>query len=83
MRHISKNDANVTLHMVGPAGKAETISPGRLRKWLRVVAGRVRQWAERRKSRRALSRLTDTELRDIGITRNQAREEYRKSLYID
>ena len=36
-----------------------------------------------RRSRRALERLTSHELRDIGLTRNQALTEYRKSLFID
>jgi uncharacterized protein YjiS (DUF1127 family) len=36
-----------------------------------------------RRSRRALERLTETELRDIGLTRNQAMTEYRKSLFIE
>ena len=43
----------------------------------------LRRRHEVRRSRRALERLTSHELRDIGLTRNQALTEYRKSLFID
>lgn len=54
---------------------------------LRLLASRMKtahgKWRARRNSRRALAHLTEYVLRDIGLTRGQAREEYRRSFYLD
>ncbi|MGF0538385.1 DUF1127 domain-containing protein [Agrobacterium sp. ES01] len=39
-------------------------------------------WSARRRSRLALRELDDTMLRDIGISRQQVREEVRRSLFL-
>lgn len=49
---------------------------------MRMLAGWLRNRRALRRSRRALERLGEAELRDIGLTRNQALTEYRKSLFI-
>lgn len=41
------------------------------------------RWREIRNSRRALNRLTADQLRDIGLTRAEARREYQKSYYVE
>ena len=60
---------------------------GGLLRTLRLLGQRVRaahgKWRVRRNSRRALAHLTEFELRDIGLTRGQAREEYRRSFYLE
>ncbi|KRB60180.1 hypothetical protein ASE04_24195 [Rhizobium sp. Root708] len=43
----------------------------------------MRSWHAKRESRRTLQFLTDDELRDIGITRSQARKEVGKSFFWD
>ncbi len=45
--------------------------------------GAFLRWREIRNSRRALNRLTADQLRDIGLTRAEARREYRKSYYVE
>lgn len=40
-------------------------------------------WRMVRRSRRALHWLTSEQLRDIGLTRSEARDEYRRSYFID
>lgn len=50
--------------------------------WLKVRSG-YRRWREIRRSRRALCRLTQDQLRDIGLSRGEASREYRRSFYID
>lgn len=50
--------------------------------WMRLVLF-LRSWREKRRSRRALDRLTADDLRDIGLTRDEARREYRKSFFIE
>lgn len=45
------------------------------------VAWRVAIWAERRRSRRALAELSDMQLRDIGLTRDQADREAEKPFW--
>lgn len=42
----------------------------------------VRTWHMKRSSRVALRELTDDQLRDIGITRSQARQESAKSRFL-
>lgn len=60
---------------------AAAISGGR--RFAAAFVELLRRWHTRRRSRRALDRLTTTELRDIGISRHEARNEYRKSFFID
>lgn len=43
----------------------------------------IRAWHTKRESRRTLQFLTDDELRDIGITRSEARKEVSKSFFWD
>ena len=52
---------------------------GLLERW----TGAFLRWREIRNSRRALNRLTADQLRDIGLTRTEARREYRKSYYVE
>ncbi len=59
---------------------SEIISP-----WEAAVRflARVRHDTELRRSRRALLDLTDDQLRDVGLTREDAKREGRRSLYLD
>lgn len=68
---------------VKPEGAKRTVQGVAVMAVLSLAAARFLRWRELRRSRRALERLSETELRDIGLTRNQALTEYRKSLYID
>lgn len=78
---------------MGIVGRIVTIVPfsernkGGLVHGLRQLLSRMRRahgnWRMRRNSRRALANLTEFELRDIGLTRGQAREEYRRSFYLE
>lgn len=78
---------------MGIVGKIVTIVPfseqgqGGLLRALSLMANRMitaqGKWRTRRNSRRALAHLTEFELRDIGLTRGQAREEYRRSFYLE
>ncbi|QFY60236.1 DUF1127 domain-containing protein [Rhizobium grahamii] len=43
----------------------------------------IGNWHAKRESRRVLPFLTDDELRDIGITRSEARKEVSKSFFWD
>lgn len=90
MRVIQNNESIVTVKREISKGATMLKWAGALTaattaiRFLLVSAGaRFRVWQQLRASRRALNKLTDKELRDIGIGRNQAREEYRKSLFID
>lgn len=46
------------------------------------IVGVMRRRHERNRSRLALERLNEQQLRDVGLTRVQAVREYRKSRYI-
>ena len=50
------------------------------RVWLKVLGAMIAAKLERRRTRIHLSRLTADELRDIGVTQDQADREIRKSL---
>lgn len=50
------------------------------RVWLTVLAAMVAAKLERRRTRIHLSRLTTDELKDVGLTADQADHEIRKSL---
>ncbi len=43
----------------------------------------IGNWHAKRESRRVLQFLTDDELRDIGVTRSEARKEVSKSFFWD
>lgn len=64
-------------------GDNPTHQVGVIKRFLREARFMVQAWHERRRSRRALDRLTAADLKDIGISRHDARNEYRKSLFID
>jgi uncharacterized protein YjiS (DUF1127 family) len=49
--------------------------------WLRHVAGRVRAWIERRRTRDALAELDARLLEDVGLTRQEARTEAAKPFW--
>ena len=53
------------------------------RGWLAKLGSVLRRWDDIRRSRRALHQMTDWELRDIGLRRDEARAEYRKSFLFD
>ena len=59
----------------------------RRRASLRVLLSRawlvVRAWWIKRRTRHALIEMTEEQLRDIGITRSEARSEVGKSFYWD
>ena len=48
---------------------------------VRAVAGRIEDWAERARQRRALRELSDHMLKDLGITRYDAEFEARKPFW--
>jgi uncharacterized protein YjiS (DUF1127 family) len=50
---------------------------------LRRVPHIIRHWFERAESRRALTTLSDYELRDIGLTRNDVDRELMKPFWRD
>jgi uncharacterized protein YjiS (DUF1127 family) len=60
------------------AGSAEA-----LRRALFDAAGRLATWAERRRERRALLRLSDAMLKDIGLGRGDAFREAAKPFWRD
>lgn len=53
---------------------------GNVRSGKRLLAA-IEHYLEKRRSRRTLSELTDDELRDVGLTRAQARTETSKSWF--
>ena len=59
-----------------PAGGARS-----LRRALFDAAGRLATWAERRRERRALLRLSDAMLKDIGLGRGDAFREAAKPFW--
>jgi uncharacterized protein YjiS (DUF1127 family) len=61
-----------------PAGGARS-----LRRALGAVAGRLATWAERRRERRALLRLSDAMLKDVGLGRGDAFREAAKPFWRD
>ncbi|MGH6661628.1 MAG: DUF1127 domain-containing protein [Rhodospirillales bacterium] len=69
------------------AGLGETVTAlalaDRWLSWARQLAATLSLWRRRAHSRRALSLLTDHELRDIGICRYDARTESAKSFWRD
>lgn len=54
---------------------------GRLRRLLAAFADRIVVWSERYRERCALSRLDDYLLKDIGLTRTEARREMDKPFW--
>ncbi len=56
---------------------------GRARRLLMRSVDGIATWARKRKSRRVLRGLTDSELRDIGLTRKEAMNEVGKSRFWD
>ncbi|MBL8708972.1 MAG: DUF1127 domain-containing protein [Rhodospirillaceae bacterium] len=48
---------------------------------LSALAGQFQVWRERYRSRRDLMRLSDYQLKDIGLTRYDAEEEWRKPVW--
>ena len=63
---------------VVPAGGARS-----LRRALGEAAGRLATWAERRRERRALLRLSDAMLKDVGLGRGDAFREAAKPFWRD
>jgi uncharacterized protein YjiS (DUF1127 family) len=63
--------------MVDPLPLLPPARHGRLRQLLLAIG----RWREKRNSRLALRELTDEDLRDIGVTRVEARAEWRKSTF--
>lgn len=51
--------------------------PGRLKAFM----GAVQEWQERYRSRRDLMRLSEYQLKDIGLSRFDAESEYRKPFW--
>lgn len=49
--------------------------------YVREASDRLHEWRERRAQRRALLRLDDRMLSDIGISRADAEEEHRKPFW--
>lgn len=47
------------------------------------IIGRIADRAEKRRSRATLRDLTDDQLRDVGLTRNDVRREIAKSFFWD
>ncbi|WP_281039957.1 DUF1127 domain-containing protein [Rhizobium sp. AG855] len=47
-----------------------------------MLARRVMGWSSRSRSRQALSELTESQLRDIGLSEGEARREARRSLMV-
>jgi uncharacterized protein YjiS (DUF1127 family) len=67
-------------------GRSTTWRPLRIdfwRIWLVAVISTVVLWLERGRSRRVLATLDDHQLRDIGVTRAQARLESAKPFWRD
>lgn len=50
---------------------------------MRVVLAGVRAWHQRARQRRALARLTDRQLADVGLTRAEAEREAAKLFWRD
>ncbi|MBA3446014.1 MAG: DUF1127 domain-containing protein [Pseudaminobacter sp.] len=48
---------------------------------LRRAIGRIDDWVERRRQRHILAELTDGQLRDIGLSRDEAFREARKPFW--
>ena len=67
-----------TMHVTTPEDVSPSILPAFVRGW-RVW----RTWSIRRRTRRALLDLTEEQLRDIGVSRSEARREVGKSFYWD
>ena len=65
---------------IGLATRARSLW-ARISKITAGVFGRVAEWQERARSRDALLRLSDYELRDIGFTRLDARREINKPFW--
>lgn len=68
------------------AGRPNGAAPGLPRpdRWLaylRDAAVAVKRWRDRRRSRRALAELDDDLLKDIGLTRAEARRESAKPFW--
>jgi uncharacterized protein YjiS (DUF1127 family) len=63
--------------MVEPAPKAVRVASV----WRRWIAA-VSQWQMKRQGRLVLRELDDSQLRDIGVTREEAMKEVKKSLFI-
>ena len=49
--------------------------------WRKVAFARLGEWQQRSAGRRELSNLTERDLRDIGITRNDAQVEANKPFW--
>ena len=73
-RHIFPTTTTATA--AAAAGSAEA-----LRRALFDTAGRLATWAERRRERRALLRLSDAMLKDIGLGRGDAFREAAKPFW--
>lgn len=58
-----------------------TAAGGRLRRFLAAIAGPLAEWSTRYRERCALARLDDYLLRDIGLTRAEARREMNKPFW--
>ncbi len=76
--------------LIVPARAAIQFARPDTRSIVRMVSGffrasmkRVALWQEKRESRRILRHLTDAELKDIGVTRAEARVEVAKSFFWD
>jgi uncharacterized protein YjiS (DUF1127 family) len=63
-----------------PADKGRR-KPIRLRAIVLRALRAVLHWSDKRRSRQVLSELTDQRLRDIGLTRSEARVEVNKSWF--
>lgn len=66
------------------AGEMLSPSPAAsARTWIGRVFVEMRSWHSKRNTRATLRELTDDELRDIGVTRAEARREVSKSWFWD
>jgi uncharacterized protein YjiS (DUF1127 family) len=57
---------------------ASTANVAAARGWLRLLQRRIARCLERHRQRQALAELDDERLRDIGISRDEAKAEYEK-----
>lgn len=82
MQKISKIVPIVSQNSDPLPGRALSVSGGRHPSWLQRLSQRFEKWRQIRKSRKALSEMTEAQLRDIGLSRAEANREYRRSRYI-
>ena len=76
-----RNSGEVSGAIVSRAVDSPLTMPRGLVAWFARAAVTIRVWTERLRRRRALARLDDCLLRDIGLTRVQVWQEIRKPFW--